>query len=144
MNQDQRVRKLVNTAKKRLASILNQSGRVIYSSKATLKSGQLYILGLNPAGNEKKEFKHETIGKDLKKFPSNYLNAYIHERWGGRKEGTHKIQRRLKWLIEDKNALDLGSLENVCASNIVFVRSPNIAKLRGFDEGAKKCWEVHR
>jgi hypothetical protein len=145
MNENHRVEEFVKRAKKHLALILPKSGRVLYSFKGTLKKGQFYILGLNPAGDEKGDFKDKTINNDLKEWcdRNEEWNNLLDESWGNKEKGEHKIQKRLRWLIEV--GLDYGSLRNICASNIVFVRSPNVAELEeDFTKCADKCWPVHK
>jgi hypothetical protein len=70
--------------------ILNQSGKLLYSSVSTLKKGNFYILGLNPGGNPKEI--SETILENLDNLRQNkkgaYQNAYIDEKWS-----NHRAQQ---------------------------------------------------
>lgn len=117
-------------------SILDQSGEILYSGSQTLRRGPIYLLGLNPGGNPNEH--KATVRDRLRDLPSQRRNKYL-VNWGGRKPGAHPLQRGVQWL-----AAELGvRLEDVCASNLIFARSPD-ERTSGFPDSARHCWPVHR
>jgi hypothetical protein len=116
-------------------SILDRSGEFLYSGVQTLRPGPIYLLGLNPGGDPKRH--PDTVRDRLNELPHRRWNSYL-VGWGGRDPGTHPLQRSVRWL-----ASELGvTLEDVCASNLIFVRSPD-ERSSGFPDTAHKCWPVH-
>ena len=117
-------------------SILDRSGEVLYSGSQTLRRGPIYLLGLNPGGNPKKH--RDTVRDRLNKLPSRRWNSYLVS-WGGRKPGTHPLQRGVQWVADELGL----RLDDVCASNLIFVRSRD-ERTSGFPDRARECWPVHR
>jgi hypothetical protein len=118
--------------------ILGRSGKVLYSAAATLRPGAVYLLGLNPGGDPNKE--PETVRESLEGLATREKNSYLDEKWARQKRaGEAPLQRRVKWLTEQ---LDL-NLGEVCASNLIFVRSKN-ARDSEYPTLAKRCWPIHR
>ncbi len=117
--------------------LLEEKGCVLYSAFSTLKRGRFYILGLNPGGEDGFG---TTIAESFDELPQYTGNAYLDEAWGKyEKKGEHPLQRHLKLLMEE-----LGEdLKNVCASNLIFVRSKDQNGIENFVEEAEKCWPVH-
>lgn len=130
------VKELVSQSERILEPILDLSGKVLYSGVETLVPGELYILGLNPGG--KSDPQDDTVRDRLRMLPEKTTNDYIDESWRKAPEGTRPLQRRLRWLV---NQLGF-DLRDVCASNLIFVRSAR-ASLSRFPEFAKLCWPVH-
>jgi hypothetical protein len=123
-----------------LKDLLDKSGSVLYSSYETLRPGEFYLLGLNPGGDPDKQ-KEDTIRKHLESLPGNTKNAYIDEYWEPYRkgeEGEAPLQKRLYHLF-NKFGCDI---KNVCASNLIFLRSRNSGG-SGYPEIANKCWDVH-
>ncbi len=120
-------------------TILKSSGRILYSSAATLQSGDIYLLGLNPGGDPEAHAT-ETIDLDLKCLPTRDKNAYVHEKWNGLEPGAAPLQKRVKWLCE---ALGYQT-KDVCASNVAFVRSKKQLPRKKFMNVAALCWPVQR
>lgn len=114
--------------------VLSKSGGIIYSAADSLKNGDVYILGLNPGGTE-----GQTIAEHLSELPNKTTNSYLDESWGNRKDadGEAPLQRRIKGVVE---AVGI-NLRDVCASNLIFMRSQT-AKGVSFAD-ADKCWPVH-
>jgi hypothetical protein len=126
----------VEQARRILTPILNMSGTVLYSSAATLRKGDLYILGLNPGGDPE-DMKNDTIEKSLNGFCDYKDNAY-YEAWDKYAKGEHPLQKNVKWLVDQ-----LGyNLREVCASNLIFARSRGASGL-GYLALADICWPVH-
>ncbi len=127
---------LTATAKEYLAHILDMPGEVIYSSKDTLRKGDIYLMGLNPGGDEPK-----TIREHLDQMMSRENNAYLDESWKNGiaqfELGQAPLQRRIKWLIES-----LGyDVRDVCATNLIFNTSKSA---EGVCFGlAGLCWRFH-
>lgn len=127
----------VAEAEARLEPLLDCSGEVLFSAMHTLKEGDLYICGLNPGGSGDEPHQH-TIRESLARLPNKTSNNYFDESWRGRPPGTYRLQRRLRWLVEE-----LGyDLREVCASNLIFARSPGQGG-SGYPERAEICWPVH-
>lgn len=137
-------KKFAAFAREQLRPILNRSGKVLYSAATTLKPGKVYLLGINPGGDEVGQAQ-ETIGEDLDRLPRRTENAYLDEQWrrrdgGGsslREAGTAPLQVRVRWLLEN---LGLKPGE-VAASNLVFVRSRTQEDV--IEKFADQCWPVH-
>lgn len=135
------VHKLVDFANGQLAPILGVSGNVLYSAAQTLRPGKIYLLGLNPGGDPEKI--RQTVGESLRMLDGRTRNAYLDEEWRWRgklvPKGESPLQKRINWLLTS-----LGSrVENVCASNLIFIRSASDSGC-GFPGMADLCWPVHQ
>lgn len=138
------VKKFVSFAKDKLKeqdkNILNCSGKILYSSNKTLKSGKVYLLGYNPGGDPKNH-NEDTIEYELDNLHQQIGNSYIDEKWKNNKaaykKGEHPLQKGVKYLLES-----LGEKpEEVCASNLIFKRSIGAKDVNSGD--ADTCWPVH-
>ena len=95
----------------------------------------IYLLGLNPGGNP--DDHKQTVRDRFKELRSRRWNSY-QVSWAGREAGTHRLQRGVHWI-----ASELGvKLEDICASNLIFIRSKD-EKGSGFPDTARACWPVH-
>lgn len=121
-----------------LEKIINEPGALLYSSCKTLKQGKFYLIGLNPGGVDA-----STIKDSLQILPLYKDNAYLDEDWSSDKKkfavGEAPLQKRVRYLFESVLNIDL---REVCASNLIFVRSIDQNRCK-FNEYAKKCWKVH-
>lgn len=127
----------VAEAELHLEPLLGLSGEVLFSAVDTLREGDLYICGLNPGGSGDEPHQH-TIRESLEMLPHKTSNNYFDESWRHYPRGAHPLQRRLRWLVEQ-----LGyDLREVCASNLIFARSPGQGG-SGYPEYAEICWPVH-
>lgn len=129
---------LVSNSTKLLSSILDESGAILYSAWKTLCPGRYYILGLNPGGDT-----GATIRECLNELNNYTGNAYLDEDWSSEKRnygiGGHPLQVNLKALFQS-----LGfDLRNICASNLIFSRSPNQYGAF-YPAKANQCWDVHK
>lgn len=139
-------------AKRALEGYLDKPGRILYSSIDTLKSSEIYILGLNPGG----KVDGPPISESVDKLGEQDKNAYLDEEWEFHGLSCEKadapLQRRIRDLIgrikdiEDENAKKI-ELRKICASNLIFVQTSDANKLKK-DEGSikelvKACWKVH-
>jgi hypothetical protein len=122
----------------------DQAGSCIYSGKNTLNRSAIYMLGYNPGGDPLSE--HKTVEQHLSKiieYPPDW-NEYIDGKWrpGGRcyRPGEAPMQKRVKCLVEGIG-LDV---RQICASNLIFVRSIDAGCLEGANKLAEKCWPVHQ
>jgi hypothetical protein len=120
-----------------LRQVLDRTGTLLYSAAGTLSAGDIYILGLNPGGDG-----GVSIAEDLKALPRKIDNAYLDESWKNRagswKPGQAPLQRRIQWLIAR-----LGyNLQDVCASNLIFIQTRDASNL-DFNKNADLCWPVH-
>ena len=120
-----------------LSGYLNVSGRVIYSSPASIKPFPILLLGTNPGGDV--EFQaDETIGDDLESWHTKTTNAYLDESWGTNAPGNADLQRRVQWLLTELR-LDV---RGVPASNLIFMRSRRQAEIP-FEDYADACWPIN-
>jgi len=136
---------IVEFAKKELVEYLDKTGRLLYSSAKTIKKGDIYFMGINPAGGSSDQDEvdeKETLGYDLNNLPNRTINAYIDEKWTrGNKyyeKGQYLLQKRTTWLL---NELTGGEAESVCATNLVFIGTETANDIEG--EWITKCWKVH-
>lgn len=125
-------------AKELLSRIVDCSGAVLYSPASTLREGKYYFLGLNPGG-----IGGLSIGEHLSNLPSINTNSYVDEEWDWgsgnlREAGAHPLQRNAKEVF-CLLGVDIG---DICASNIIFVRSPGESDC-GYPRRAEECWPVH-
>lgn len=118
--------------------VLGRSGTVLFSGAKTLCRGDIYILGLNPAGDANK-LSGNTIDASLNELCAREFNEYVDGCWGNKGAGNGKIQTRIRWLIQ---ALGHDIL-SVCASNLIFRRTKSAEQL-DFPDEAHECWPVHR
>ena len=127
-------------ARRLLSPIVGKSGGVLYSSFSTLVPGRFYIIGLNPGGAD---LTGETIGHSLDNLRRYNHNAYLDEDWSSGTRhylpGGHPLQRHIVSLMQQ-----LGEdTRHVCASNLIFTRSPN-QYAADFPESGHICWPVHQ
>jgi hypothetical protein len=116
-------------------------GGVFYSSPAAFsRPSKLYLLGLNPGGSADPNTE-ATIGKSLATWRQCAPGwcAYTSESWEGAPPGEYGIQPRIRALF-DRLGIDVA---DVPASNVVFVRSSDEAKLDRKAEMLERCWPVH-
>ena len=134
-----------NFARNVSAGLLDQSGSVFFSGREAFsnKGKPLYILGANPGGDPDKQA-GETVRLHIEKVlrkPANW-SEYRDESWAGSPPGTWRMQPRILHLL-GRLGLDPGT---VPASNVVFVRSRRLDKLKraDFKRFAEVCWPFHR
>lgn len=125
---------LINVVKKTLKEQVKRPGSVLYSKPDTLNKGIFYLLGFNPGGDDK-----ISIEKNLEKWLSKPINAYLEEKWENRDKGEHHLQKRVKYLFEKLNI----NLEEVCASNLIFFLSKDQSRVE-YKKNANLCWPVHK
>lgn len=128
---------LVAYARTALASLQDRSGQVLMSGASTLRPGRIYLLGLNPGGDPDNHALM-TIGQSLDDLVSRTRaerNSYLVEWPGGARKNL--VRHRILDLIW---GLGLEPHE-VCASNLIFTRSPGEASCSYQDLEA--CWRVH-
>lgn len=129
--------RLARFASQQLASILQESGQILYSSASTLSPGSVYLLGHNPGGSPQ-DLGDATIGRSIKQLPTKKTNSYLDEGWGDLPPGESVLQRRVRFLL-DGLGLDVRS---VAASNLIFLRSRDVDGVE-FPADAELCWPVH-
>jgi hypothetical protein len=114
-----------------LGQLIKEEGATLYSSFETIRKGELYILGLNPGGG-----KAMTIEKSLDRIEKEDYNEYTID-WGSG-AGQHPLQKNIVAIAKlfDLNVLD------VCASNLIFVRSRGQAGA-GY-ESRDRYWPIHK
>ena len=121
--------------------IANKPGAAICSGDQTLKKGTYIFFGANPGGLE---VETETVEEHLSRKPEKF-NEYCDGVWapGGlkRPRGAAPLQKRLQYLL----ASLAQNTRDVCATNLVLVRSRNIESLsESFQSLANKCWSFHQ
>jgi hypothetical protein len=111
---------------------------VFYSGvSAFVKDAPLYILGLNPGGEE-----GNTVDISLGAFASQAedWSAYVNEPWGGRDKGKYPMQLRVCHMLEKLNLQPC----QVPASNLIFLSSRNEKVLKDKSSLLETCWPVHQ
>ena len=120
---------------------LDRSGSVFLSGRRAFNSpSELYILGLNPAGDSKGPF---TISKNIDRVlhcEAENWSAYRDERWRRMRPGNSPMQRRVLHLLKCVG-LDPGE---VPASELVFLRSTDWTRLGDLQPLALQCWPFHQ
>lgn len=116
-------------------------GAAICSGDHTLRKGKYLFFGANPGGLENET---ETVSQHLKRKPETF-NEYCDGVWAPngikRPRGAAPLQKRLQYLF----ASLAQNTRNICATNLVLVRSRNIDSLfERYDSLANKCWPFHR
>ena len=118
---------------------LNRTGATLYSQPFSLAPGDVYILGTNPGGND--------IGKDTLKTALTRLeqgtdagNDYIDAAdWDTHQ--SKQLQSTVKALL---HLFAPGRERNVCAANLIFVRSGTLDRLiEPFWQLVDACWPAH-
>ena len=125
------------------ADLLHVNGAILYSGASTLSKGDVYLLGVNPGGDERAaELTEHTIDAAVREMTSEN-NAYCDECWEvrGKKydRGEAPMQRRVTHLLS-KIGLDP---KKVCASNLMFARSATQAGIQDPARLIKAFWPVH-
>jgi hypothetical protein len=126
----------ISEAAEQLGQLLEESGKVLYSSARTLQKGDFYILGLNPGGSRERGRRICDSLQDL--VEGKPWNDYCDEPWHPYKAGNHPLQRNVRQLVQ---ALGL-DLESICSSNLVFMRTPGQEGIILPYHG-DLCWPVH-
>jgi hypothetical protein len=126
-----------------IADVLDMSGSILYSSWDTVRRGDIYIMGLNPGGDPSEI--RTTIRNELELIRSGQkrCNSYLSEDWSNTKKtygvGRHPLQIHLQMLIAK-----LGyNLEDLCASNLIFLRSPDQRGVNLQMVDRYNFWNVH-
>lgn len=119
--------------------MLDMSGSVFFSGRRAFNNpSDLYILGLNPAGDPSGP---HTIRKNVKavlhEYPEDW-SAWRDERWVGRRPGRNFRQRRVLYLMNQVER-DPG---DVPCSEVIFLRSTDPYKI-DMDSLAPVCWPFH-
>ncbi len=132
---------IADFASKALRPILDESGYVLYSAANSLKPCPVYLLGSNPGGSPE-DHAEATVRASINALPTKTINNYLDEAWGATQkswqEGEAPLQQRVVWLLEQLGL----SPRKVPCSNLIFVRSKEIANLP-FNPLADLCWKVH-
>ena len=124
--------------------LASRPGKVLYSGRQTLCPGKLYLLGHNPGGDPADEA--ETTRSDFSglcdKRPD--WNEYVDGAWRPRgrhcQSGAAPLQRRVAYMLA---GLGL-AVRNVCASNLIFVRSSrSVNDICHSQDFAELCWPIH-
>jgi hypothetical protein len=123
----------------RAENLLVEPGAVLYSTWETLKRGDYYFLGVNPAGSE--EDKPATTEDFLDKLSTSEENEYIDVCWYNNPPDPTKRRPLQERFIHLFTKLEVNPRE-VCASNLIFSSSKKERDSGGWEK-AKKCWPVH-
>lgn len=119
-------------------------GAFLYSDRSTLVPGKIYMLGYNPGGDPEVETNTPKVHLQYLQSLDRDHNEYLDGVWypGGRRcgAGDAPLQRRVQRLLKGVGL----NVRSVCASNLIFVRSRDQARLSGASRLAEKCWAVHR
>ena len=107
--------------------VLDASGRFLYSSGATMKKGDYYLIGKFPGGTPDDRYpilRDEIIGWDERK-----KNAYLKEEWENK--GGYYPEGKSPYQLEVQKLCEVFKIdaEDVCASNWILTRSPKSTKM---------------
>lgn len=130
---------LITKIEEHLSPLLDESGSILYSSVDTIKKGDLYVLGLNPGGDDTEI--NIPLQNTIADLRNKKTNSYLDEDWSnGRKYaiGQHPLQVNVTGLISSLG-YDPG---DVFCSNLIFTRSKSQKDCK-YSERAKTCWKVH-
>ncbi|MEA1015158.1 hypothetical protein [Sphingosinicella sp. LY1275] len=120
------------------SGLIERSGSALYSAEATLVSGPVYLLGLNPGG-----VAGASLAQSIAASRAGN-NAYLDEEWapGGRRygKGEAPLQRRIQALCKSMGR----NTRDVPASNLAFTRSTGVSSHPGFPGAIDLCEPVHR
>ncbi|MBL6082293.1 hypothetical protein JMJ56_30415 [Belnapia sp. T18] len=137
------VRDMLGGTTERLG-IADLPGTVLFSGRDTLKRGNLYIMGLNPGGEEKGLNAIEgTIGQSLDKVQTNW-NSYADEGYAP-SGGPNELQRRIRSVFEALGA----DPRQTFTTNAVFARAPGVQALTQrvgspWNLWWDHCWPIHQ
>lgn len=126
-------------------SVRSSSGAAFYSGRAAFGApSPLYILGLNPGGDDsKRSFRSvEQHTRQVLEQSQVDWSAYRDERWGPNeaRPGTYGLQPRVLHLLR-RLGLNPG---RVPSSNLIFTRTKDERALGDeFERLAKECWLFH-
>lgn len=122
------------------------SGSVFYSTKETLKPGIFYFMGLNPGGIPDHRDRSQSIAENI--LPRSGRNEF-YEKWYSDRDGYTNFQTNvqgflgsLKDIFSYQETPDTKKfVENICSSNICFVRSKSVQALHANLEDCT-AWSV--
>jgi len=121
------------------AKRLNLTGATLYSQPFSLAPGDVYILGTNPGGNDVGK---DSLGTTLTRLEqgTDVGNDYIDaDDWDTHQ--SKQLQSTVKALL---HLFAPGRERNVCAANLIFVRSGTLDRLpEPFWQLADACWPAH-
>ena len=127
----------IRAVKGDLSRVLDQSGRMLYSSTKTLKPGDIYLLGVHP-GPDPGGIDGKNLADNLDSLSGETADSDPIGYWDQGRSEKNELQRRVVWLLES-----LGySPGDVCASNLIFMRSAGEEGC-GYPQSAAICWPVH-
>ncbi len=114
---------------------LSESGKIYYSSCATLQRSPLMLMGHNPGGDPQRD---GSIASTLESLDRKVGSDYLNENWEGKGPGAEPLQRRVcalfAWLGYDIN--------EIFATNLIFFRSRDAAS-SDYSRNASVCWKLH-
>ena len=138
------INELIDLIVKTLPDYLDKPGESLYSAASTLSKGDIYLLGTNPGGE-----KPDTLSEDLENLRTKKNNEYIDGVWSTKSNpnpnpGEDTLQLKVKELMA---GIDY-SVEDVCASNLIFYTSVDVVALKkefamSFNKIAEKYWDIH-
>ena len=122
-------------------SILDRSGEVFLSGRRAFGSpSDLYILGLNPAGDPTGSYTvSRNIDMVLNHHPDNW-SAYRDDRWRNLGPGKSPMQRRMLYLLKRVGR----DPSDVPASETIFLRNTDWTQLGDLKSLARECWPFHQ
>ena len=114
-------------------SIIDEPGKLLYSSAKTLRPYPIYFLGTKPGGTLP-----TTIRQSLDDLETD-KNEYLDYSWEKRPPGEAKLQKQVRRYLGG-----LGfDVRDVPASNIVFTRAKSTGEHPDLDGHAKLSWLIH-
>ena len=128
-------------------SLKQKTGYVFFSGRTAFsKQSDLYILGINPGGEDPTDTPDTSLDSRIKEVLYNKKDDWAALKdgcWCGRCEGlpcTHFLQRNLRHLIKQAGM----NPRDVPVSEVVFRTSRGLATLDGkYEDYADLCWSFH-
>jgi len=119
--------------------LLDCPGRLLYSTKDTLKQGEVYFLGLNPGSEPDAKNKTEHLRTKIPEMERELNNHYEVE-WKGYEAGDAPLQKNVRALLKGILEKDV---KEICSSNLIFIQSSSTEKLDKPWTLADACWPIH-
>lgn len=138
------VRGLVAVVREALGAkrLVELTGATLYSEPHTVAPGAVYLLGTNPGGDSEGKPPIGQLLDRLEQGESSGNDYYDDESWDTPQ--SRQLQGTIRAILD---VVAPGEQRNVCASNVVFVRSRTVKdleeKTEGFWQLAEACWPCH-
>jgi hypothetical protein len=125
-------------------AILKRKGQVLYSGIDTLRRGDFYFTGFNPAADGTNPILYD-VQLDRRQWSAYTQQCWYHQHRNETcpKTGQAPHQRRVQSIMSDLGLIP----ETTFAMNLIFVESQNVAEIKReirIDGLFDYCWQVHQ